>query len=103
MTEDEARDWIARMDCVSRETLDQLDIFANMVIAENQRQNLIGAATVSHIWSRHILDSAQLIASKGWPPWLGNKGSASTSSARRAYVMSEIGSIWEAGRVFPGR
>ena len=33
-----------------------------MVIAENSHQNLISAATIHHIWARHIVDSAQLLS-----------------------------------------
>jgi hypothetical protein len=34
---------------------------ARLVIAENEQQNLVSSATIPHIWSRHILDSAQLL------------------------------------------
>ena len=61
MTEDEARDWLVRHFDVSRETMVRLEAFCAAVIRENERQNLISAATIPHIWSRHILDSAQLL------------------------------------------
>lgn len=61
MTEAEARDWLDRHCHVSRETMKRLQAFVDAVIAENERQNLISAATISHIWSRHIVDSAQLL------------------------------------------
>ncbi|MFO1240799.1 MAG: 16S rRNA (guanine(527)-N(7))-methyltransferase RsmG [Sphingomonadaceae bacterium] len=61
MTEDEAREWLIRHFDVSRETMIRLEAFGAAVIQENQNQNLISAATVSSIWSRHILDSAQLL------------------------------------------
>jgi 16S rRNA (guanine527-N7)-methyltransferase len=61
MDEAEARNWIeSRLD-VSRETLGRLQSFAQCVIDENERQNLISRATIAHIWTRHILDSAQLL------------------------------------------
>ncbi|QUM74083.1 16S rRNA (guanine(527)-N(7))-methyltransferase RsmG [Sphingopyxis granuli] len=33
-----------------------------MLVAENDRQNLIAASTISSLWVRHIADSAQLLA-----------------------------------------
>ncbi|WP_174280536.1 16S rRNA (guanine(527)-N(7))-methyltransferase RsmG [Sphingomonas bacterium] len=59
MTEDEARDWIAAQ--FGGAGVDRLDRFATLVAAENERQNLIAPSTVATIWSRHIVDSAQLI------------------------------------------
>lgn len=61
MTEDEAREWLIRHFDVSRETMIKLEAFAAAVIAENSKQNLISAATIPNIWSRHIVDSAQLL------------------------------------------
>jgi 16S rRNA (guanine527-N7)-methyltransferase len=61
MTEDEARAWLAARDDVPRETLDALERFVAALVDENARQNLISAASVDHIWARHIVDSAQLV------------------------------------------
>lgn len=47
---------------VSRETLDELTAFAEMVGRENQQQNLVGSSTLGDFWERHVLDSAQLVA-----------------------------------------
>lgn len=74
MNEGEARDWlVSRLD-VSRETLSHIGQFADAVIAENGRQNLISAASCAHIWQRHIVDSAQLLLHAGERdrtlPWL---------------------------------
>lgn len=65
MTEDEARSWLAQLPGVSRETLDRLTLYADLLIEENARQNLIGAMTLPHFWSRHIVDSAQLMPLAG--------------------------------------
>jgi 16S rRNA (guanine527-N7)-methyltransferase len=46
---------------VSRETLDKLEAYAALLRDEAQRQNLISASTLDHLWERHILDSAQLV------------------------------------------
>lgn len=39
---------------------------------ENERQNLIAASSLDHIWQRHFLDSAQLLhhVPRGTGPWL---------------------------------
>jgi 16S rRNA (guanine527-N7)-methyltransferase len=45
---------------VSRETYDRLQLYADLLRDEAKRQNLVSAATLSALWGRHILDSAQL-------------------------------------------
>ena len=60
MSEDEACDWIAKR--VPRETVVMLERLAALVRDEAVRQNLIAASTIETIWSRHIVDSAQLLA-----------------------------------------
>lgn len=59
MTEDEARQWVRASFDVSCET--RLLEFAALVVEENSRQNLIAPSTVDAVWSRHIVDSAQLL------------------------------------------
>ena len=46
---------------VSRETLRKLEAFVLLLRDANERQNLISSASGDQIWSRHILDSAQLV------------------------------------------
>jgi len=46
---------------VSRETFGRLQLYSGLLAEESRRQNLVSAATVSRIWERHILDSAQLV------------------------------------------
>lgn len=70
MTEDEARNWIeAQFGDVA---LDRLSDFAHMVEMESARQNLIAVSTLPMIWSRHIVDSAQLVplSTKADGPWV---------------------------------
>lgn len=71
MTEEEARDWLARHD-VSRGTIDAIAAFVDLLVAENERQNLVARSTIDHIWARHIIDSAQLVYLSDQPekPWL---------------------------------
>jgi 16S rRNA (guanine527-N7)-methyltransferase len=45
---------------VSRETFGRICRYGDLLLEENGRQNLISAGTVDDIWSRHIIDSAQL-------------------------------------------
>ena len=41
--------------------IEKLKKFTNLVLKENQNYNLIAKSTLSNIWHRHILDSAQLV------------------------------------------
>jgi 16S rRNA (guanine527-N7)-methyltransferase len=67
------RRWESVLDClpddrradVPRETMEQLDTFASLLVEENQRQNLIAPSSVSDLWSRHIVDGAQLFGLAG--------------------------------------
>jgi len=45
---------------VSRETLDRLIRYVDLLTAWNARINLVGRNTMGDVWRRHILDSAQL-------------------------------------------
>jgi len=46
---------------VSHETLERLSIYEKMLVSWNEKFNLISASTLPHIWTRHFLDSAQLM------------------------------------------
>jgi len=61
MPEDEARRLLGQMAGVSRETMERFARFADLLRAENDRQNLVSASTIDAFWSRHLLDSAQLV------------------------------------------
>ncbi len=61
MTELEAQAFLRDEFDVSRETHDRLEAFIEFLRREAQSQNLISASTLDHIWSRHIVDSAQLL------------------------------------------
>lgn len=45
---------------VSRETLVRLQNFAKLLTKWNARINLVAASTIPDIWTRHIVDSAQI-------------------------------------------
>lgn len=46
---------------VSRETADRLDTFTDLLVRWTSAVNLVSAATLPSLWTRHILDSAQLL------------------------------------------
>jgi 16S rRNA (guanine527-N7)-methyltransferase len=50
----------AKLANVSRETLDRLCIYVELLTSWNRRINLVGRNTIGDVWRRHILDSAQL-------------------------------------------
>lgn len=68
MTEEEAKAWIAAH--VPRGTWLLLSRFVELLLAESRRQNLISPASQDHVWSRHIVDSAQLCAHAPAGRWL---------------------------------
>lgn len=46
---------------VKHEAVKDLDYFREVLTEQNQYMNLVGPATIEHYWSRHVLDSAQLL------------------------------------------
>lgn len=50
----------AKLANVSRETLDRLAKYVELLTSWNRRINLVGRNTLGDVWRRHILDSAQL-------------------------------------------
>ena len=61
-SEERARVWIGETFAPSSRQWEYLERFAELLIAENDRQNLIAASTIPNLWVRHIADSAQLLA-----------------------------------------
>jgi 16S rRNA (guanine527-N7)-methyltransferase len=53
-------DQFAQAENVSRETLDRLRAYADLLLTWNKKINLISKSTEADIWRRHIQDSAQL-------------------------------------------
>ena len=54
-------DTFSRFIQVSRETIISLKKYENKLISANENLNLIGSSTINDIWSRHFLDSAQVV------------------------------------------
>ncbi|MES2754683.1 MAG: 16S rRNA (guanine(527)-N(7))-methyltransferase RsmG [Pseudomonadota bacterium] len=59
MNEDEARDWIRER--FGAEAVARLTAYTELLLAEAERQSLIARSTFDLLWSRHIVDSAQLV------------------------------------------
>lgn len=53
--------WLEQNLVTDANTLQQLDRFVGMLLEEAENQNLIARATQPIIWTRHIIDSAQLL------------------------------------------
>ena len=69
MTEEEARE--AAHSRLGPAGAGRLDAFVTLLVEENQRQNLISPGTVPSVWSRHIIDSLQLLdLADSWTTWL---------------------------------
>jgi len=54
-------DTFTRFIRVSRETIISLKKYEDMLIEANKSLNLVGNSTIENIWSRHFLDSVQVI------------------------------------------
>tara|TARA_B100000795_G_C22727364_1_gene409957 strand:- start:435 stop:1052 length:618 start_codon:yes stop_codon:yes gene_type:complete len=61
MTEDQAKDLLRNNLKFSDYEINQLEIFRILLLDYNARYNLISKSTEKTIWSRHILDSAQIM------------------------------------------
>lgn len=74
MIEDEAqaRAWLRALPDADAAAFDRLEHLVAMLAEENQRQNLVSAASLAEVWRRHIVDSAQLLpfVPRGTSPWL---------------------------------
>ena len=56
-----AKNYLLNEQNVSRETFLQLEQYVELLLKWNEHINLISSNSAKHIWTRHILDSAQLI------------------------------------------
>ena len=45
----------------SASSVEKIKIYKNLLLKENKKRNLISKTTEISVWSRHILDSAQLV------------------------------------------
>lgn len=61
MNESEAKNIICKEFNVSCETLDKLEIYKNLIVKWQNALNIVSRGTLGAFWSRHILDSLQII------------------------------------------
>ena len=61
MSEDEAKELLKKELKYSDQDIKNLEFFRKSLLDYNSKYNLISRNTENSIWSRHILDSAQLI------------------------------------------
>jgi 16S rRNA G527 N7-methylase RsmG len=61
MSEEEARNLLNSDLKFTESDIAKLDIFRKLLLSYNARYNLISKNTENSIWTRHILDSAQLV------------------------------------------
>ncbi|URW75282.1 16S rRNA (guanine(527)-N(7))-methyltransferase RsmG [Sphingomonas donggukensis] len=89
MTEEEARAWIA--DRFGAAAEDRLDRYAAFLTVGADQQNLIAPSTVATMWSRHLVDSAQLLplAPQGAATW-ADVGSGAGLPGLVVAVLSDL-------------
>ena len=61
MGESDQIDTFTRFTRVSRETITSLKKYESTLIQANKTLNLVGKSTINNIWTRHFLDSVQVI------------------------------------------
>ncbi|MET0589081.1 MAG: 16S rRNA (guanine(527)-N(7))-methyltransferase RsmG [Novosphingobium sp.] len=68
-----AREWVANLPECDPAALERLERLISLLVEENEKQNLVAAASLGEVWQRHIADSAQLLAHvprETSSPWL---------------------------------
>lgn len=58
MNNNEGKQWLSAR--VSRETMDRLELFHELIIRWQSTINLVASSTLDAIWARHLVDSAQI-------------------------------------------
>lgn len=62
MTEEEAKGWLREVAGADAAAMERLDLLTHLLVVENDQQNLVSRGTLDAVWSRHVVDSAQLLA-----------------------------------------
>ena len=60
-TEQQAQAWLRETLGADEAAMARLALLVDMLLAENERENLVAHGTLPRAWQRHILDSAQLL------------------------------------------
>lgn len=61
VSEAQSKDWLRDTLAIGTVAMERLARLVALLIAENERQNLVARGTLPHVWQRHIADSAQLL------------------------------------------
>ena len=72
-SEQQARDWLAQLPEWDATAAERIERLIALLAEENERQNLVAAASLPVVWQRHIVDSAQLlphVPRETSTPWL---------------------------------
>ena len=72
-SEEAARAWLQQLPECDDAAMERLEQLVALLVEENERQNLVSAASLSEVWRRHIVDSAQLlthVSRETSSPWL---------------------------------
>jgi 16S rRNA (guanine527-N7)-methyltransferase len=71
-SEDAARAWLRTLPEWDETAAARVERFIALLREENLSQNLVSAASLDAVWSRHVADSAQLLTHvpRGTSPWL---------------------------------
>lgn len=54
------RDFVLKQLNLSEKTVEKLDKYVDLLECEQKKMNLVGVSTLPIVWTRHVLDSAQL-------------------------------------------
>jgi 16S rRNA (guanine527-N7)-methyltransferase len=74
---------------VSRETYDRITIIVALITQEMERQNLLSRDSVKDIWTRHVLDSTQLLRFHKHGIWLD----LGTGAGFPGLIIAAFGSV----------
>ena len=61
MNKEEVLNYLSKNLTFNSSEIEKLDVFQKELLKYNDSYNLIGSSTLNDIWTRHILDSAQII------------------------------------------
>lgn len=93
-TEAEARAWLATLPEWNSDVAVRLETLIALLHHQNTHQNLVSAASLEHVWRRHIVDSAQLlthVSRETTGPWLD----LGTGAGFPGVVISVLRPDWE--------
>ncbi len=80
-----------RLRPVSRETLVRLDQFVEILLRWQKSMNLIGSSTIPQLWTRHIVDSLQLLdLAPGARTWVDLGSGAGFPGVVIACALAEV-------------